>query len=153
VAIELLTNKKKTEDGEVDVTAPAFSVTKIMGTVGAGIAALVAALPAALVNDHAVVIAGIASATAIALGVLALAAVDVKTRQRAHEASLRWGEAKVGEPSFQAMPKQDVILQMGHNQDEYEVRYASVENGTVHVFAEREGTPVAVTFTKSPKPK
>ncbi len=153
MAIELLTNKKKTEDGEVDVTAPAFSVTKIMGTVGAGIAALVAALPAALVNDHAVVIAAIASASAIALGVLALAAVDVKTRQRAHEAALRWGEPEGGASTFQAMPQGEVILQMGHNKDEYVVRYASVENGSIHVFAERHGTPVAVSFTKTPKPK
>jgi hypothetical protein len=153
MAIELLTNKKKTEDGEVDVTAPAFSITKIMGTVGTGIAALVAALPAALVNDHAVVIAAIASASAIALGVLALAAVDVKTRQRAHEATLRWGESTTTDSSFQAMPSRDVILLVGERKKEYEVRYASVEDGSVHVFAEREGSPVAVTFTKSPKPE
>jgi sugar/nucleoside kinase (ribokinase family) len=137
---------------EVDIATPAFNVTKVMGTVGAGIAALAAALPAALVNDHAVIIAAIAAATAIILGVIALSAVDVKTRQRAHEAAMRWGGQKPTESAFQAMPSQDVILQMGHNKDEYEVRYASVENGSVHVFAERQGDPVSVTFKKSPKP-
>lgn len=151
---EFFTNEEKTEKDKVDVGSPAFSATKVQATLGTLIVAVLGAVPASLKADKAVVIAAIAAGVLLLLGVFALVAVDIQTRQRAQEAKLRYGDGKPTEPSnFQALPTRDLVLQLGHNDDEYEVKYATVEKGLVHVYADRDGTPISATFKETPKPK
>jgi hypothetical protein len=91
---ELFTNKEKTKNEEVEIKAPAFSVTKITSGIGVAVGGLIGALlavvPDELKKHPGVVIAAIAAATLIMLGIIVLAAVDMRTRQRAQEAKLRW---------------------------------------------------------------
>jgi hypothetical protein len=157
--MEFFTNKEKTKEEEVDVASPAFSITKVMAAFGAALAVILGAVPKSLAQDQTIVVAALAAATVILLGVFALSAVDIKTRQRAAEAKLRYGGdggGKGSDAGFQAIPDKngkDAVLQLKHMGDEYDVRYASVEKDTVHVFADRDGEQVAVTFKEVPKPK
>ncbi len=151
---EFFTNEEKTKDEKVDIGSPAFSATKVQATIGGLIAVIAGTVPTTLKEDESVVIAAIAAGTLLMLGIFALIGVDIRTRQRAQEAKLRYGGGKPSEPSsFQALPVKDLVLQLGHNNDEYEVRYASVEKDLVHVFADREGAAISATFKESPKPK
>jgi hypothetical protein len=154
---EFFTNNEKTKEDEVDVGTPAFSITKVMSTVGTALATAVAAflllLPKGLQDDEAVVIAVIAALTLVLLGIFWLVAADFNTRQKAREATLRYGEGKTSAAKFQALPSKELILQLGHNSPEYEVRYATVEDGVVNLYADHEGTPIAVAFKEAPKPK
>lgn len=84
-------NQQSAADSEVSVTAPAFKITTATEGIGAIFAAVLAVLPSALSEDETVVVAAIAAATLIVLGTFALAAVDIRTRQRAKEAELRYG--------------------------------------------------------------
>ena len=153
--LEFFTNNEKTKNGEAEVKAPAFSATKVQASLGVVLVGILAVVPATLKDDEQVVIAALAAATAIMLGVFALIAVDIRTRQRAKEASLRYGGdgAKGSPPSFQALPIEDLVLQKGHNADEYEVKLAMVEEGSVRVVAARDGELVSATFKEAPKPK
>lgn len=156
--LELFTNAKKTKKEKVDISAPAFSVTKIGSGVAVLIAALLAALPTTVKENTTILVASIASATLIMLAVLALVAVDIKTRQRAHEAKLRFGGggdggSEAAAPSFQALPTKKLILQQGHSTDEYEVQLATVEKDLVQVIATRDGDSISATFKETPKPK
>jgi hypothetical protein len=154
--MEFFTNKEKTKEEEVDVASPAFSITKVMAAFGAALAVILGAVPKSLSEDQTIVVAALAAATFILLGVFALSAVDIKTRQRAAEAKLRYGAGKASDANFQAMPDKngkDAVLQLKHQGDEYDVRYASVEKDKVHVFADRDGEPIAVSFKEVPKPK
>lgn len=78
------------QDEEWEIKAPAFNVTKVASGLGVLVSGLLAVLPTALKEDPAVVIAAIAAATAVVLGIFALVAVDVIARQRAQEAKRRW---------------------------------------------------------------
>lgn len=150
---EFFTNNEKTKEGEVDVATPAFSITKVMSGFGLAITAALGAVPASVKEEPAVVVAAIAAGAAIMLGVFALIAADIRTRQKAREATLRFGDGKPSEAKFQALPTKDLVLQVGHNSDEYEVKYATVENGVVNVYADRDGAPISVAFKEAPKPK
>src|ERR1700709_139471 len=154
---EFFTNNGKTSEEEVDVGTPAFSLTKVMSTVGGALASAIAALllvlPEGLRDDEAVVIAVIASSTVMLLGIFWLVAADFRTRQKAREATLHFGERKPSEARFQALPTNELVLQLCHGSDEYEGKYATVEDGQVHLFGDRAGTPISVTFKESPKPK
>ncbi len=154
MGIELFTNEQKTKEGEVDISAPAFSITKVQAALGLLISGILGVVPARLKDDETILVASIAAATLVVLGIFALVAVDIRTRQRAREAALRYGEEKAAEPSsFQALPTKDLVLQLGHNGDEYEVKFATVEKGQVHVMAVRDGEPISATFKETPTPK
>jgi hypothetical protein len=154
---EFFTNNEKTREEKVDVESPAFSITKVMAslgtTIGAAVLALLAVLPDGLKDDPAIVIAAIAAITLVLLGIFGLVAVDIRTRQKAKEATLRYGEAKSSAAKFEALPNKDLILQVDGDGEEYKVKYASVENGVVNVYADRSGTPISVAFKEAPKPK
>ncbi len=154
---EFFTNSELTTDPTVDVKAPAFSITKVMSTLGGTLAAAVAAflllLPKNLQDDQAVVIAVIAALSLVLLGLFWLAAADIRTRQKATEATLRYGDGKPSEAKFQALPTKDLVLQVGHNSDEYEVKYATVEKGVINVYADRDGAPISVVFKEAPTPE
>lgn len=154
MGMELFTNAKKTENKEVEISAPAFSITKVQAALGLLISCILAAVPGAVKDNVTIIVASIAAATLVVLGIFALVAVDIRTRQRAREATLRYGnEQPAAEPSFQALPTNDLILQLGHSSDEYEVKFATVEKGQVHVMAVRDGVPISATFKEAPKPK
>jgi hypothetical protein len=156
MGIEFFTNEKKTAEEKVDVDSPAFSLTKVQTSLGGVIAAVLAVAPKALQEDETVVVAAFAAGTLILLGVFALAAVDIVTRQKAKAATLRYGD---GEPApaakFQALPTKDLVLQLGHNSNEYDIKYATVDGDVVRVYADRDGEddPISVTFKEVPKPK
>jgi hypothetical protein len=152
--MEFFTNKKKTKEGDVDITSPAFSITKVQVALGLLITGIVGVLPPALKENEAVMIASIAAASLVMLGVFALSAVDIKTRQRAAEAQLRFGGGGGGgsKSSFEVMPvEENLIIQKGHNADEYEVRFAAVKKGGVDLLAARDGEFITVPFKKTPK--
>lgn len=153
--MELLTNNKKTDEGEVDIPTPAFSLTKVQATLGAFVTAVLAVLPASLKSNEAIVIAAIAAGTLVLLGVFALAAVDIQTRQRAREAALRFGGGKAAAADFVAVPgsEEDLVLQVGHNTDEYEVKLATVKDGEVTLVATRDGRSISQVFQEPTKPK
>lgn len=153
MGIELFTNAQKTQEGEVDISAPAFSITKVQAALGLLISGILGVVPTALKDNVTILVASIAAATLVVLGILALVAVDIRTRQRAQEAKLRYGDGKSTEPAFQALPTKDLVLQLGHSKDEYEVKFATVEKGLVHVMAVRDGEPISATFKETPKPK
>ena len=118
---EFFTNEK----GEVDVKSPAFSITKVQATLGALITAVAGALPALADASETIKVAAIASGTVIMLGVFGLAAVDIRTRQRAAEAKLRYGSGKTGTADFVALPeKKTLVVQEDHSKVEYEVDIA-----------------------------
>lgn len=147
--MEVLTNKEKTKNKEVEITTPAFSITKVQASLGVAIAAVLAAVPASLRSDEAVVITAIAAGTALLLGVFALAAVDIRTRQRAREATLRFGSDDGASASeFVAVPdgKEKLVLQVGHSTNEYDLRLATVKDGEVTLLATRDGQSIARTF-------
>jgi hypothetical protein len=148
--MEFFTNAQKTKDEEVDISTPAFSITKVQTTVGLLITAVLGAVPAALRSNETIIVAAIAAGTVILLGVFALVAVDIMTRQRAHEASLRYGDGKATEKSFQALPTEELVLQQGHSTDEYELKLAMVEGDSVRLVAARNGDLISATFKEAP---
>jgi hypothetical protein len=153
--VGILTSAQQSKDEELDLTAPAFNVTKVGSGVGVLIAAVIAVVPPALKDDEAVIVASIAVAALVILGAIALAAVDVMTRQRAREATLRYGTGKAPEqPLFYATPvENDLILQRGHSKDEYEVKLALVEKDRVSLVASRNGETIAADFAEAPSSK
>jgi hypothetical protein len=148
VKFEFFTNEEKTaEDGKVDVKSPAFSITKVQASLGALITAIAAVAPKALQASETIQVAAIASGTVIMLGVFALAAVDIVTRQRAREATLRFGSGGGGKPGkFVALPEGDLVLQQGHKSDEYEVKMVEVEGEAVTLVATRNGHSISPVF-------
>jgi len=150
---EFFTNKEKTKDGQVDVDTPAFSTTKVIAAFGAAVTAALAALPATDSHGEAVQVAAIAAGAFLVLGLCGVFAVDVSTRQKAKEAALRFGDGKPDAARFQALPTKDLTLQVGGGGKEYDVKYATVEDGVVNVYADREGAPISVAFKEAPKPK
>lgn len=150
--MEFFTNAQKTENEEVDISAPAFSVTKVQAALGLVITGILGIVPTAHKDDVTVIVASIAAATLVVLGIFALVSVDMRTRQRAQEAKLRFGAPAPASASFQAMPTKGLVLQMGHNSDEYEVSHAAVDGDTVRLYGDREGDPICVTFKEVPKP-
>lgn len=152
--LDFFTNEDKTQNNEVDVQAPAFSATKVQAALGIVIAGILGAVPSSLQADQAVVIAAIAAGTAVVLGVFGLVAVDIRTRQRAHEATLRYGNGGVGKPkTFQAVPMEKLVLQKGHSTPEYEVKLAMVEDGSVSLVGARDGELISATFKETPPSK
>ena len=152
-ALDVITNKEKTENKEVEIVAPGFSATKIQSLIGSTVLGVLALVPTQLQEDEQVVIAAIAAGTAILLGMFALWAVDIRTRQKATEATLRWGTPEGKPQIFHALPTEDLILQKGHSTPEYEVKMAMVEEGSVNLVAARNGELVSATFKEAPKPK
>jgi hypothetical protein len=154
---EFFTNKEKTADGKVDVETPAFSATKVQSLIGGLVMAVIAVVPTKLKEDEQIVIAAIAAGTAILLGIFALWAVDIRTRQRAREATLRWGGGPDGGNGGGAghveiaLPSENLVLQKGHNADEYEVKLAVVDKGAVSLVAARDGEVFATTFKEAPQ--
>jgi hypothetical protein len=149
--LEFFTNKEKTKKDEVDVGSPAFSLTKVQATLGLLIAAILGAVPASLKSDPAVVIAAIAAATAVILGIFFLAAVDIKTRQRAAEATLRFPNGEGPKESFSVVPVEDDLrIQKGPNASEYKVRFAAVKKGKVELLASNDGDIISVPFKGTP---
>jgi hypothetical protein len=151
--LDVITNKEKTENNEVDIVAPGFSATKIQSLIGAAVLGVLAVVPTQLKEDEQVVIAAIAAGTAILLGMFALWAVDIRARQKAREVALRWGAPEDKPQVFQALPTEALILQKGHSTPEYEVKMAMVEEGSVSLVAARNGELVSATFKQAPKPK
>jgi hypothetical protein len=152
--LEFFTNKEKTKKDEVDVGSPAFSLTKVQATLGLLIAAILGAVPPSLKADPAVVIAAIAAAAAVMLGVFFLAAVDIKTRQRAAEAALRFPDGEAPKKSFNVVPvAEDLRIQKGPNAAEYRVRLAEVKKGEVEILASNDGDFITVPFTEGKKSK
>src|SRR5215218_3648217 len=133
--LELFTNKEKTKKDEVDVGSPAFSLTKAQATLGLLITAVLGAVPASLQADRAVVIAAIAAGAVVMLGVFYLAGIDIKTRQRAAEAALRFPDEE------------------GPSAAEYRVRMAEVKKGKVEILASNDGDFIIVPFTEGAKSK
>lgn len=150
---EFFTNKEKTKDGKVDIDTPAFSVTKVVTVLGAIIGAVLAVVPAQLKEETPVVIAAVASGTLVLLGIFTLVAVDIRTRQKAKAATLRFGDGKPAEADFIALPVEDLVLQRGHNKPEYEVSYLKVEGGAVHLYARNGASSITATFEEAVKPK
>jgi hypothetical protein len=153
MGIEFFTNEKKTAEEKVAIDSPALSLTKVQASLGAVIAVLLGVVPKALQEDETIIVAAFAAGTLILLGVFGLAAVDIIARQKAKAAELCCGDGKPSKAKFDAMPTKDLVLQVGHNSDEYEVKYATVEDGLIHLHADREGSPISVTFKEVPKPK
>ena len=151
--LEFFTNNEKTKNKEVEIEAPAFSATKVQSLVGAVVLGVLTVVPSRLKTDEQVVIAVIAAGTVILLGMFALWAADIRTRQRAREAALRWGASKEEPPKFSALPTEDLVLQKGHNAPEYEVKMAMVEEGSISLIASRDGQMVSTTFKEAPQPK
>jgi hypothetical protein len=147
--MEFFTNNQKTADEKVDVTSPAFSITKVQATLGVIIAAIVGTLPPALENKEAVYIAAIAAATLVVLGIFALAAVDIKVRQRAAESKLRFGGGEGLKGEFTALPaEENLVIQKGSNTDEFKVRMAAVKAEGVDLLATRDGKTITLSFEK-----
>jgi hypothetical protein len=147
--LEFFTNKEKTKKDEVDVASPAFSLTKVQATLGLLITAVLGAVPPSLKADPAVVIAAIAAGAAVMLGVFFLAAVDMKTRQRAAEASLRFPDGDSPKKSFNVVPvTEDLRIQKGPSADEYRVRLAEVTRGKVEILASHDGDFITIPFTE-----
>ena len=147
--LSLFTNAGK--EDESDVKSPAFSLTKVQAGLGALIAAVTGVLPAALASNQTVIVAAIASGTVVMLGVFALAAVDLTTRQRAAEAKLRWsGGAGNGGKSVKKVGLvanlDDLVLQSKHNGTEYELRFAELEGDKVTLVARKNGKSLEPTF-------
>jgi hypothetical protein len=147
--LSLFTNAGK--EGESDVKSPAFSLTKVQAGLGALIAAVTGVVPAALASNQTVVVAAIASGTVVMLGVFALAAVDLTTRQRAGEAKLRWsGGAGNGGQSVKKVGLvanlDDLVLQSKHNGMEYELRFAELEGNKVTLVARKNGKSLEPIF-------
>lgn len=150
----LTSTQTQSSKEELDITSPTFNVTRVGGILGGLVTAVLAVVPAALKENPAVIVAGIAAAALVVVGLIALAAVDVMTRQRAREATLRYGDGKTTQPHFHAIPvDSDLILQQGHSNDEYEVKVALVENDKVSLVASRNGKTISADFEEAPKPK
>jgi len=148
--IDFFTNGETAESKPTDVKTPAFSATKVHAALGALVVAILGVVPAKLSEDEQIVIAAIAAGTAILLGMFGLVAVDIRTRQKAREAALRWGGGDSGPQTFPAVPTEDLVLQKGHNAAEYEVKMAFVEEGAVRLVAARNGELVSATFKEAP---
>ncbi len=151
---EFFTNAEKSEEaGKVDVKAPAFSITKVQASLGALIAVIAGAVPAAIDASETIEVAAIAAGTVIMLGVFALAAVDIVTRQRAREAAMRYGDGEGKPAKYVALPAKPLVLQQGHNSDEYEVKMLEVEGTGATLVAMRDGETIAAVFRKPDKTK
>jgi hypothetical protein len=127
------------------VEAPAFSVTKVQATMGTLIAAILGAVPASLQADRTVVIACLAAATLLLLGILALVAVDIQTRQRAQEAQACCGAA-AAPADLVAVPAERVRILRGGSDDEYELDLVKVTGDAVRMIATRAGETITVSF-------
>jgi hypothetical protein len=148
--IDFFTNADKAE--ESDVSSPAFSLTKVQAGLGAVIVAICGALPASLQSDRTVVVAAMAAGTLIMLGVFALAAVDLVARQRASEATLRWGSAKPAASDFVAIPDAEgLVLQEASSGEEYRIRIAEVKDDSVTLVARRGEETLTETFQRTKK--
>jgi hypothetical protein len=132
------------------ISAPAFSVTKVQATIGVFITAVLGAVPASLGSDRSVVIAAIAAGTLIMLGVLALVAVDMRTRQRAHEAKLRFGNGGSDSAGdLLAVPAQPLRVMKGSSDEEYDVDMLKVADGKAQLVATRDGGSSSIPFNTS----
>jgi hypothetical protein len=153
---DFFTNREAVKEEKVDIEAPAFSLTKVQAGLGALIAAVSAVVPTALQENQTVVVAAIAAGTVVMLGVFALAATDLITRQRAAEAKLRWPGGSGGEPATTAKPdsqllllpdREGLVLQGKHSGVEYEVVCALAEGNMVTLVARADGQqPLEPTF-------
>lgn len=156
--LEFFTNKEATENKEVDVAAPAFSLTKVSGGLGTLIAAIAVAA-AKLEGATAVKVAAIGAGALVMVGYFVVAAVDLIVRQRASEAKRRWPDGSGGEggdgggggtPTGKAITlvagEDDLFLQKGPNGKQYEVKYVELEGEKVTVVARRDGDTLAPSF-------
>jgi hypothetical protein len=146
-ALDVFTNADKPES-QLDIKAPAFSVTKIGTTFAALLSVVTAGLPAALRADQTIRVAAIAAATVVMLGAVALWGVDLIVRQRAAEAKLRYGgkgnhDDNGSAPArYVAYPdSNDLKLQVGSSTDEYEIHGVEVDDGEVTLQARHNGKP------------
>ncbi|HTT94469.1 MAG TPA: hypothetical protein VMF55_07335 [Solirubrobacterales bacterium] len=137
---------------EEDIRTSAFNVTKV-GSAAAGlIAVILGAVPAAAGSDPAIIIAAIAAGTAVILGALGLAAVDLSVRQRARQAALQFGhEDQSASTDFVVLPASDDLrLKQYPNGDEFEVRSGQVKGTEVTIWAAKDGgESVVLTLTKA----
>lgn len=152
--LEFFTNKEATTDKKVDVTAPAFSLTKVAGGLGTLIAAIAVAT-AKLEGATAVKVAAIGGAALVLVGYFGVAAVDLVVRQRAAEAKRRWpdggttgkgagatagGNAKSAAlPVTLAVEPDTLVVQKEPGGEEYKVQYALLEGDKVTLIALRKG--------------
>lgn len=144
-----LTNQQPAKE-EWLISAPAFSITKVQATIGVFITAILGAVPASLKADRSIVIAAIAAGTLLMLAVLALVAVDIRVRQQAEEAKLRYGNDKPdADDGLVAVPTGRLRVMKGESDEEFEVDVLKVADGTAHLIATREGDSVSVPFNKT----
>lgn len=150
--LEFFTNKEATKDEKVDVTAPAFSLTKVAGGLGTVIAAIAVAATK-LEGATAVKVAAIGGGALVMLGYFGVAAVDLIVRQRASEAKLRYGPGSAGDAKTNGKvvlvaDADDLVLQEKHSGDEYELRFAEVDGEKVTLVARRDGKTLAPSFQR-----
>ena len=145
-----LTNQQPAKE-EWLISAPAFSITKVQATIGVFITAILGALPASLKADRSIVITAIAAGTLLMLAVLALVAVDIRVRQQAEEAKLRYGNDKpdADDDGLVAVPTGRLRLMKGDSDEEFEVDVLRVNDGKPQLIATRQGTSVSVPFNKT----
>ena len=153
-ALDVFTNADK-KDSEVDIKSPAFSVTKIGTTLAGLLSVLTAGLPAALEDNVTIRVAAFGAATAIILGIFAVWAVDIMTRQRAAEAKLRYGDGKGDQGEKGSVPDRyvaypdsnDLKLQAGSSTDEFDVHAVEIEDGEITLQARKNGRRLEEKFT------
>jgi hypothetical protein len=145
--MELFTNQQATEKGEVAISAPAFSITKVQAAIGLLGAAIIGIVPASLKDDQAIIITSIAAVTVVLLGIFMLAAVDLVTRQRAEQAKLRYGSGSQAEgTSKTAVPTEPVRMMRSNSDREYAVDALKVEEDAARLLASRDGEDVKIEF-------
>jgi hypothetical protein len=146
---EFFSNEEATEEGKVAIKSPAFSITKVGGTLATLIAAISVAA-AKLEGATAVKVAVIAAGTFVLLAYFGLAAVDIVVRQRAAAAKLRWPAGSGAGGSGAVVPLvpdlDGLILQSKHNGDEYELHFAELKDGKVTLVARRDGKSLEPIF-------
>ena len=154
--LEFFTNNEATKNKEVDVSAPAFSLTKVSGGLGTLIAAIAVAA-AKLEGTTAVKVAAIGGGALVMVGYFIVAAVDLIVRQRASEAKRRWPDGSGGEGAAKAggavtliADPDTLVLQKEVGGEEYNVKYAEVEGDKVTLIALRKGKQMdpAPTFQR-----
>jgi hypothetical protein len=143
-ALEFFTNKEATKKEEVDVTAPAFSLTKVAGLMGVLIAAIGGAT-AKLEGATAVKVAAIGGAA------LVVAAFDLIVRQRASQAKLRYGTPSAGgkkpDGPLTLLPdSDDLVLQARHSSEEFEIKLIELDGEKATVVARHDGKTLTATF-------
>lgn len=146
---EFFSNEEATENPNTVVKAPAFSITKVGGTLATLIAAISVAA-AKLEGATAVKVAVIAAGTFVLLAYFGLAAVDILARQRAAAAKLRWQATSGGGGNGTVVPLvpdlEGLVLQSKHNGDEYELHFAELKDGKVTLVARRDGKSLEPIF-------